>query len=89
MSKYYAPVKNIFKIHDTHGLPLIDIVDRLKEEGLNVDWKEWIRDTLKACWEYDKAKSMFLEAMALFRKDDFFRMAFVQLYLLVCKEEGL
>lgn len=48
---------DIFKLRDTHGLPLSVIIERLYEMGSMVDWLGFIIAAAKAGWKGEKTKS--------------------------------
>lgn len=80
-------IPGIFKVHDTHGYPLSEIVKDLKERGYNVCWKSWIKDSLKAGWEYDKAKLMALDSLKGLNPRKDFRVLFLKTYLMVLNKK--
>jgi len=55
-------VEGVFKIHDTFGYPLEQIMEELRDQGLHVDVSSWINDAFASGWSYDQMKRKFCGA---------------------------
>ncbi len=51
----------VFKLMDTHGLPLDIILDRLREEGKIMNTTQFIEAALKAGWKHKTIKAKLQE----------------------------
>ena len=58
-------VGGIFKIMDTHGLPLEEIMHEFDKKGLMVAFDYFIRDALKAGWSSEKALAVVEKAVTI------------------------
>lgn len=43
-------VSGLFKMVDTHGLPLADAVQTVQQRGMGVDWPDFVNDAKRAGW---------------------------------------
>jgi hypothetical protein len=46
-------VGNVFKLSDTHGVPLEIILDVFERKGIVIDWIEYTKDCIKSGWKLD------------------------------------
>ena len=44
-------VGNVFRLSDTHGLPLETILDFFESRGIVIDWIEYYHDCINAGWK--------------------------------------
>lgn len=55
--------KFLFKLSDTHGLPIEIAVEEILKKGLNINWFEFIRTAQHAGWKNRKIKEKIKSAM--------------------------
>ena len=62
-------VNGVFEMFDTHGIPLADILTALKDNGIVVDWVEFIRAGCAAGWKkktlLTKSREAIVDALGL------------------------
>lgn len=49
-------MSEVFKAHDTYGVPIQDIADQLLSEGLAINWMDWMKSAIDHGWTYEKIK---------------------------------
>ncbi len=45
---------NVFQLHDTHGIPIEFIAESFMENGMMINWFDWMKSAVKAGWKYEK-----------------------------------
>lgn len=53
----------VFKMADTHGMPLVLVVDYLLEQNCVVAWDEYYIDAEKAGWKTETVENRIFEAV--------------------------
>lgn len=48
---------DLFKLHDTHGIPIQFIAEELDHCNLSFNWLIWMKSAIDAGWTYEKIKS--------------------------------
>jgi len=56
------PGEQLFKLYDTHGLPIMMSLILIKEKGMLVDWSGYFAATKRAGWSDKKALALAKEA---------------------------
>ena len=49
-------MSEIFKAHDTYGIPIQEIADQFSSEGLAINWLEWMKEAINHGWNYEKIR---------------------------------